>query len=93
MKTNDTIVSWLALPAFAITLIASSLNLGATEFYSIHAGSWFAAPNTWGQAFSPGNGDDVEIATNVNFDSTTIGQSVTVSNLNLVSCNTLYFAY
>ena len=83
MKTNYTIVSWLALPALAITLTVSSSNLRATEFYSIHAGSWFAAPNTWGQAFSPGNGDDVEIATNVNFDSTTIGQSVTVSNLNL----------
>ncbi len=91
MKTQNSILqsnfhstfSRLALPALALILIGSSLNLGATDFYSWHAGSWFDAPNTWGQAFSPGNSDNVGITTNVAFDSTTAAQSVTVSNLNI----------
>jgi len=73
----------LALSALVLALAAGSSNLGATDFGSLHDGSWFDAPNTWGQASSPGNGDDVYITKLVNFDSTTIGQSVTVSNLDM----------
>ena len=58
---------------------------GATGFYSVHAGSWFDAPDTWGQPSGPATGDDVEITTNVTFGSSTIGQSVTVSNLDIES--------
>ena len=87
MKTNCTIVSWLALPVLAITLTVtvSSSNLGATDFDSWHDGSWFNGLDTWLQPSSPGPGDDVLITKVVNFDSSTIGQSVTVSNLDLES--------
>ena len=86
MKTNCTIVSWLALPVLAITLTVSTSNLGAADFASIHDGSWFDAVSTWGQASSPGNGDNVEISAAVDyvvFDPSTSGLSVTVSNLYL----------
>ena len=95
MKTNHHIIQWLGLLARNqviprhLALSALLLGLfwpgfaGATDFVSLHDGSWFDAPNTWGQSFSPGFGDDVEITTNVNFDSSTIAQSVTVSNLTL----------
>jgi hypothetical protein len=86
MKTNCTIVSWLALPALAITLSVPFSNLGAADFVSLHGGSWFDAVSTWGQASFPGNGDNVEISAAVDyvvFDPSTSGLSVTVSNLYL----------
>ena len=78
----------------AVTKIALSALLfglfwpgfaGAADFASLHDGSWFDAPNTWGQASYPGSGDNVWISTVVSFDSTTTGQSVTVSNLDMES--------
>ena len=97
MKTQHHIIQWPGLLARNqatprhLSLLALLLGLfwpgfaGATEFYSIHDGSWFDAPNTWGQASSPGNGDDVNITKNVTFDSSTSGQSVTVGNLSLAN--------
>jgi hypothetical protein len=81
-KHNSRNMTHLALLALLLGLFWPDFA-GATGFYSIHAGSWFAAPDTWGQSSSPGNGDDVEITTNVTFDSSTSGQSVTVSNLDI----------
>jgi hypothetical protein len=62
------------------------LNSRAADFISINAGSWFDAPNTWGQASNPGFGDNVEISAAVDyvaFDPSTSGLSVTISNLYL----------
>jgi len=70
----------------AIILTVSSSNLGAADFVSLHAGSWFDAASTWGQSSNPGNGDNVEISAAVDyvvFDPSTSGLSVTISNLYL----------
>ena len=72
----------IALSALLLGLCWPGLA-GAADFASIHDGSWFDAPNTWGQSSSPAGGDDVWINKVVNFDSSTSGQSVTVSNLDL----------
>jgi uncharacterized protein (DUF2164 family) len=82
-STIHSIRPWLALPALALALIGSPSNLGATDFYSFQDGSWFDAPNTWGQLFSPGTGDNVVISHHVLFDSSSVAQSVTVGNLRL----------
>jgi hypothetical protein len=98
MKTNHHIIQWPGLlarnqatPRY-LSLLALLLGLfrpgfaGATDFVSLHAGSWFDAAGTWGQASNPGNGDNVEISAAVDyvaFDPSTSGLSVTISNLYL----------
>jgi hypothetical protein len=84
-KRNSLTLSNLALSALLLGLFRPGFA-GATDFVSLHAGSWFDAASTWGQSSNPGNGDNVEISAAVDyvaFDPSTSGLSVTVSNLYL----------
>jgi hypothetical protein len=85
-STIHLICSRLALPALGLALIASSSNLGATDFFSFRDGSWFGphndlSPSPWVPSGVPGNGDNVTISHNIQFDSSSA--VVTVSNLDI----------
>jgi hypothetical protein len=84
-KRNSLTLSNLALSVLLLGLFRPGFA-GATDFVSLHAGSWFDAASTWGQSSNPGNGDNVEISAAVDyvvFDPSTSGLSVTISNLYL----------
>ena len=65
-KRNSLTLSNLALSVLLLGLFRPGFA-GATDFVSLHAGSWFDAASTWGQSSNPGNGDNVEISAAVDY--------------------------
>jgi hypothetical protein len=69
--------------SFVIPLILA-IPASAADVGSVRDGSWFVSTN-WSPAGIPASGDNVFIAHDVSFDSSSAAQSITVGNLNLSS--------